>query len=758
MRAYSARVLLVVVSGLMWGALAAGQDLTWVGRLAAEGDPAYQRLAQRTPTPWLDARESNGIAYFAYSQNPRIERYDLDGRAWLASIPLAEAPTAFFVDSSGLYVSFGRRTSRLLLDGTGEVHLHNTNVDATALFTVNDYLYIYAPPALLSVNRWSGALLDSEAYFYTLQGFSVAPGLWKAFARSQGISPSDIFQVVLNPDGSLGPVTDSPYHGAYPSAVRTFVFPGGARVADDSGIVYNTANLTYANSLAGSFDDVGYYNGLPIVLRNGILYAYSAAFLRTGFYAPPQRPLGIFVRGASIFSFFQGASSLGVAEIPVSLLTPAPPGTPLDPTGLPYGPDAVEVGGDGIVYLLSRANLSIFRWSLADNRYLSTIPLSSAPSFMAHSATNQALYLAYPLGEITVIHLNTGSLLSEEPFVNSPQGPLGLSTASEFVFVCDPTGAWASHFTYSPTGQLLSQKDWNYFSQEYVWSPANRKMYHFRDDTIPNDILWEDISVQGVLGAQLDSPYHSSDGIVHPIRVAPDGSLVLLGSGRLYDGLSLDQLDTLSNNIGDAVWAGGDLFTLRSLGAGSQIQKWDQPNWGVGATRSLDGTLIRMFQVQDRLLVITLRAGKPWFSMWDLALNGEGVSILKDDGLEVVPAGSPITYAITLKNLSPNRYDNALVADTLPPELLEVEWTCAASTGSSCATGVHTGDLFDVVSILGGGSLVYTVRGTVVSSATGLVVNTATVGGAGPMSADTDLTQLGPAPDRIFGDGFEGGP
>jgi hypothetical protein len=210
--------------------------------------------------------------------------------------------------------------------------------------------------------------------------------------------------------------------------------------------------------------------------------------------------------------------------------------------------------------------------------------------------------------------------LTEVPFVNSPQTPCGLSTAEEYVFVCDPSGAWVSHFTYSPTGTLISQEDWNYRSNEYIWSEANRKMYFFRDDTSPNDLLWEDIDENGEIGAKMDSPYHSSAGIVHPIRVAPDGSVVVLGSGRIYDAISLEQIDALSNNIADAVWGDGALFTMRAFGNGSQLQRWGA-NYAVEATQQLYGTPTRMFPIDEGLLVITNVLGRPWFSIWDFDLN-----------------------------------------------------------------------------------------------------------------------------------------
>jgi hypothetical protein len=561
---------------------------------------------------WIQSIEHAGIAYFLYDSPTVVERYDLVNAAFLPAITLGDIPTAFTVDQQGIYISFGRRTSRFTLDGTAEVHLKNTNDDVTGLLLNGDFLYLFHNFGnVLSINKFSGVQLDWKDYFYGMQGPSFASGPGKIFARSTGISPADIIQIVANPDGTLGLQQDSPYHGDYPSATKTYVFPGDARVADNAGIIYSTTDLSYNNSLAGSFDDMAFYGDLPIVLRGDTLFSYSNTFLETGSYTATGIIDNIYVQGDMIFAFFtNNVQMLDVETIPVSLLTPDVPGTPVDPDGLAYTPDAIVQGNGGTVYLLSNANLSIFHWSAAQNSYLESISLTETVKHMAYSGENNTLYLAYDSGKITQIKIEATPV--EVPFVNSPQSPLGLATAGEFVFVVDPSGAWVSHFSYDPSGVLLSQVEWNYYSNEYIWNAANRKMYFFRDDTSPNDLLWEDIDVFGYIGAKQDSPYHSSDGILHPIRVAPDGSVILLGSGRIYDAISLEQLDALSNNIEDAVWIGDGLFTLIPGIHGSEIQQWSN-NYAIQDSFPVVGEPLRIFSMEAYLMIITSVDGIPRF-------------------------------------------------------------------------------------------------------------------------------------------------
>ncbi|MEZ4619771.1 MAG: PKD domain-containing protein [Caldilineaceae bacterium] len=591
---------------------------------------------------WLQSKAGDDTAYFLFAAPARIERYDLATASWLTPINLAETPTAFAVDGDGIYVAFDRRVSRFSLTGSGEIHLENTAETITDLFTINEFLYInhsaYPYGKLTSVNKLTGITIDSKSYLYgMLNGFAVAPSIGKAFARNSGISPSDIVQVLLNADGTLGTLSDSPYHGDYPSATEAFLFPDESRVVDSAGIVYSTSDLTYRNSLAGAVDDIAFAGAQPIVLRDDMLVAYSDALLETGSYRPAQAPQAIYVHGEQIIAFSTGSTrGVEATAIALTLLTPTVPGAAVDPVGLIYMPDAMLQGNGDILYLLSKTHHSLFRWSLPARAYLPTIALNEAPSHVAYSAATNRLYLAYPSGKLTQIWLD--ETLVETPFANSPQTPCGLATAGEYLFVCDPTGAWVSHFTYHPDGTLIDQVAWNYFSQEYQWNAANRKLYFFRDDTSPNDLIWEEIDSDGGIGNKQDSPYHDSTGFVHPIRVAPDGSIVVLGSGRIYDASSLSQIDALANNIADAAWYNGQLYTIRLINNQTQVQRWDA-TYGLAKVVELSPLSSHLYAVSEGLLVVGNYGGLLRYSL----LNGE-LAVLYQ---------SPTLFGLEATNSSP---------------------------------------------------------------------------------------------------------
>ncbi len=593
--------------------------------------PNPDRTLGPTSTTWLDGTRSGDIAYFLFTNPAKIERLDMTTGAWLSAISLPTAPTSFTVAEDRIYVGFGTSVSAFPLDGSTETVLAQTVASISSVIEVGGKLYLaHNNGSKFSVvNATTGRPIASSSVSYGFSGLSIARTKNKFFGVTSG-SPTDIIQVPINADGSLGASQDSPYHGDYPTGTRTYVMAGEGRVATNAGIIYSTGDLGYLGSLAGAFTDGDFSGSSPVLLRDNTLIGLSASLLETGRKVLTGTPLRIFLANGQINAFTH-VYGRGVAftQTSVADLVPQTPGPAIDPTSLSYTPDAIELGNGEIVYLLSKLHQSIFRWSVAERRYLSSIPLIETPRHITYSAANNRLYLAYSTGRISRIDLD--SSLVEVNFINSPQAPGGLAAIGEFLFVEDPSGAWATHYIYGTTGVLLSSKDWNYYSTEYIWNATNRKLYFFRDDSSPNDLIWEDVDLEGKLGAQFDSPYHSEYLIQHPLRVSPDGTQVILGSGDVYGGVNLQRLGTIGTAIMDAAWLNGTLVTLSGVTpAGSTtptsgvLKSWDAAFQNVTST-ALPKAPLRMFGISGGLILVSQQSGRVQFTKVDTAL-GVGVS------------------------------------------------------------------------------------------------------------------------------------
>jgi uncharacterized repeat protein (TIGR01451 family) len=127
------------------------------------------------------------------------------------------------------------------------------------------------------------------------------------------------------------------------------------------------------------------------------------------------------------------------------------------------------------------------------------------------------------------------------------------------------------------------------------------------------------------------------------------------------------------------------------------------------------------------------------------------VSITKTDGVTTAVPGGSVTYTITASNAGPDPVTGGTVTDTFPA-ILSCTWACVGAGGGTC-TAAGSGNISDTVNLPAGGSVIYTATCAINSSATGSLVNTATVSGgaAGDSNAAnnsaTDTDTLTPQAD-----------
>jgi hypothetical protein len=563
------------------------------------------------------AMRAGDIHYFAFSGPDRIERFDLAARLWLAAIPLNATATALWVDESAIFVAEDRAVVRFSPDGGSRTPMGNAQSTVRSLFTLKNVL-AFAPTGgdFITLNKTTGIFLSNFSSWYSGGGFSVAPNLNRVYFRSTGVSPSDIHYLEFDAVGKFTVSKDSPYHGSYPSAARTFTFPNGARVADDSGTVYATDSLAYSNSLAGAFTDLAFHGvDIPIVLRGDKLTSYTNTFLEAGSHTLTTAGLRVAVDGGDALVFINdGASQRGlrVETVPLSQLAAPQPGQAIDPNGLPYAIDDAFVDKDGNLLLFSKAQLSLFRWSHAARQYTGTFPLLGVPDHAAYSAQNHSAYFAYASQAVRQMDLGAPNP-AETPLFTLPQPPNGLATAGEFIFASDPSGAWDSHYVFSRSGMLLDSAEWNHYSRAWEWDPVKRRMYFFRDNTSPNDLHFETIDATGKITGEGETPYHGDFTVQKPIRVSSDGSKVIIGSGVVFDTASLTRLSAAVPGFTDALWWNQKLLTLHASGTRTQIRRWDANTLAELAPLPLvAGTPVRLLALDSKnLALITMEKGVP---------------------------------------------------------------------------------------------------------------------------------------------------
>ncbi|MGB7344628.1 MAG: GEVED domain-containing protein [Pirellulaceae bacterium] len=605
--------------------------------------PAKRRKTRRLATEKLESRrllaalviEHDGIGYFVSDTEPTVKRYDLAAKQWKPPIQLLSTslsnPTTAHLDDDGIYVAYDKAVFRYDLDGNNRTHLVNTTYAVESIHSDGSLLIVnYTSSShtrALSIDKTNNTVIDDvEDYLDTIYGASIDVTHNRLFGRTRGTSPSDITYLSYDDDGKFLSNEGSAYHGAYPGATQTWVFPSDSRVVDDSGTVYATESLQYLGSLGTNVTDIDFLEvHLPIVLSNNKLTAFSNAMLPTGEYDLEGNFLHLMVDNGSAFVFTE--NGLHVEVVDINLLTPDVPSETVDPVGLAYTAKSTDIAKDGSLLLFVPEHQSIFRWDPLTEQYAESIPLIGVPQYMTYSTELDRIYLAYPNGLIRSIDL-AADTRTETPFVVLPSRPFGLESAGEYLFAMDPSGAWGTHYTFSPAGELISSREWSRSSKEFVWSPVNGRIYQLRDGTSPNDLHSQEILSDGTLGQKSETPEHGSSPFQHPVRVSPSGDSVVLGSGFVYDAWTLvRKTHSLSNSITDAAWIDDQLFTIHKTADASEIQRWGKATLELEKSRQQSFDATRLVSIRpDRLLVLSNDPnGVPQFEILNSSLEADTV-------------------------------------------------------------------------------------------------------------------------------------
>jgi len=126
------------------------------------------------------------------------------------------------------------------------------------------------------------------------------------------------------------------------------------------------------------------------------------------------------------------------------------------------------------------------------------------------------------------------------------------------------------------------------------------------------------------------------------------------------------------------------------------------------------------------------------------------------DGLGGVAPGEFVRYRIEVSNLGPAAVPDARVVDTFPAQFVSASWTCGNQVGGAQCDASGSGNLNEQVNLPAGSSLVFVATGVLGTTASGTLVNTATVTGIGvsdPAIANNSATDgntvLSPALDLV---------
>jgi len=288
----------------------------------------------------------------------------------------------------------------------------------------------------------------------------------------------------------------------------------------------------------------------------------------------------------------------------------------------------------GVIYLHIPEWSSLVRFDGHTLHYLEPISINPllAMTSIAYSSSHQRLYLGYSNGEIHYVDLNGN--LTETAFTSVPMSVYGLSAVGQYLLAQDGSGAWNTHYIFDMSGMLRDSVEWNRYSRAYAWNETLDRVYFFRDQTSPNDLHYEEINQStGAITADGETPYHGSYSIQPPIRISQDGSLVLLGSGDLYDADTLTWQGSIGTSFNDAIWMSDDsLITVDEVLGQTLLERRDASLNVIVERISFNGIPLGIFPTDSGYIVATSSLSGVTFNVYQPSddSDGDGVANLDD--------------------------------------------------------------------------------------------------------------------------------
>ncbi len=399
--------------------------------------------------------QNDSVVSFFMDSPSRIEQYNLASRQWLFAINLSSTHgtlTAGSIDSDGIYAAYGTEAYRYDLGGSNEIHIADTEQSTSQILVDGNILFLNSQYGrFTSVDKNSNTVVANySSSINALVGASIAPSANRLVGRTSGISPADITYLDYRDDGTFISGGNSPYHGTYARAAKTWMFPDEHLVADSSGNIYYTTNLIHFGTFGNGITDLVFYGGRnSILLKGSTLNAYATTTALSDGIVLDHSPDKIFIDDDDVLTFTESTvatNGLAVQSIPLSSLSVGPLSvSPFEMMTL-EAYEGYEYQSTNINYALYNLRNEAIVWnSSADQSWLSTAPstaeISGGATTIAQVTVNSnALSLSAGVYTGTVQFVEVESGIQEERQVeltvypvpdapDTPMNPTPMNTA-----------------------------------------------------------------------------------------------------------------------------------------------------------------------------------------------------------------------------------------------------------------------------------------------------------------------------------------
>ncbi|ACE83275.1 YncE family protein [Cellvibrio japonicus] len=574
----------------------------------------YLLFSLSTNAAHLATQAQDNLVYFLFSSPNKIVRYDMANNSPLDDITLGKLPSAFTVDGNTAYVAFNRELQKVDLTNGSSSFFRNLSSNITELVILGNFIYAAdGNNTIYQLNKHDGTLIETTNYSQLKAGLVASSVQNAIYALPSNTGSSYFYKTNVDADGKL--LNSTQYNSAYnyQAITRLFLNASQNKIYDLNGATYFAADLTSIKGLPGNATAMTFIGDNPVQLRDSALFYYDKYHRPLGSTPVTQSANHIQAYAQDIFLFDIGSNTVSATKISTANIAIPDADYVIDPSELAYKPEIVLHDNNDTVFLIDREHLSIFRWSIAQQKYLPSWQLLDPPTKASWSDSTNRLYVGNVRGVIAYFSndqlSNTGAL-----FAKTEGRIQGLIAVGNYVIAKAPLDYVEYHHVFNASGtKVHDQYYWTWNESNYLWNSTLNRLYTYVANY--SDITWYSFDPNtGIMGSSNYS--YPNTGTFHSLSLSNNGSLLLTSGGNLLDATTLAQSDSLSNSIQAGIWINNLPITINQNG--DKLQFWNS-NFSLkeefNLAASAEHTLLNL---NDRLILIEQTVNGPHIRDFDI--------------------------------------------------------------------------------------------------------------------------------------------
>ncbi|MET1254347.1 Ig-like domain-containing protein [Aliikangiella maris] len=279
-------------------------------------------------------------------------------------------------------------------------------------------------------------------------------------------------------------------------------------------------------------------------------------------------------------------------------------------------PDEVTSDGE-IIYLLSKENRLIYRWSISEATYIKPLSVGIVknttkefPLSISYSTAHNRLYLGYRSGEVH--YINVAEDLVEQSFLEIEYDIVSLLSIGEILAIKEyydfGYGDEIHVGTYTESGQYFGRSDSGLLDtgDYYLYDENYSRIYYFKDASgayLNFNFQEVDFSSEMISHSVSIMDYRYFD-YVPPISISSDGNFILLADGEVVETGRFTKISNLGTSIDHSQWINSLLVTVQNHQSTFSISFWETESYSSIGSNTFDGQVINLIKYENGLVLL----------------------------------------------------------------------------------------------------------------------------------------------------------